>query len=184
MDEDRGARTPAGVAVETIVLLNDMFESRFSTRRGGDFVISAFRGFLGDPGFSVEAAFKLIDEAQVLLGSDGKRNASIAFWIATVRCAAAARAGDDVTGWLNVVEAARLEGGLRATAAIAAVAPAARGAAARHADHYKMRRQVIDSYRSGNYKTKDAAAEALSGSEVNATFRTVRDWLKGVEKAD
>ena len=57
---------------------------------------------------------------------------------------------------------------------------AKKGAAARHAENRSMKQQAIDAYKHGNYASKDAAAEAISGKIVPVKYRTVRDWLKGI----
>lgn len=57
---------------------------------------------------------------------------------------------------------------------------AKRGAHARHAGNRAMKERAIAAFRAGNFRSKDMAAEAIAGHLVPVTFRTARDWLKGV----
>jgi len=56
------------------------------------------------------------------------------------------------------------------------------GADARHAENRAMKQDVIEAYLRGNFQNKDEAATALAGKLVPMKWRTVRDWLKNVER--
>ncbi|MBM7121369.1 hypothetical protein [Dyella kyungheensis] len=50
----------------------------------------------------------------------------------------------------------------------------------RHAANHDRRARAIALYKTGSYSSKDAAASHLS-EEVGVTWRTARDWLKGLK---
>jgi hypothetical protein len=80
----------------------------------------------------------------------------------------------DVYHWLTNVHAFLRERVLRSQSDVAVIA-----ANARHAENRSMKKQVWEWYEANeqNYRSMDAAAEAIADKLVPVTFRTARGWI-------
>jgi hypothetical protein len=102
----------------------------------------------------------------------------------------AEKSGDMLRAWQHTTRATYYQGVFVASWNLLknlnnpAVTFAKIGVIARHKENRAMKEQVLEWWKknAGEVRSKDAAAEQIAGKVVPVSFRTVRDWLKGLDK--
>lgn len=186
----REMRTPITCAMETLSALTDIYAEWLPEKPENAFLVEFFGPMVDDETTSGdEAENRLFAMADSIPKKETFPALFYALSVSCAYCVQAMRADKtrqrklawtfvtDANYWLGIVRGTVTE---REEHGNPLLEQARRAAFARHAENRQMKSEAIEWFEKnkGQFKSKDAAAEAIAGKVAPVTFRTARNWLK------